>query len=68
LDQAESSKILNFHEAIQESLFFLIHGYNPWSRIEDGESEKSPGVTEWKKEYGKQEKMHEGQWKKAAES
>src|SRR6267154_4381156 len=45
LDQAEYVQNTQFHESIQESPFFLMHGYNPWNGIE-GESEKSPGATE----------------------
>src|SRR5882757_7427704 len=49
LDQAEYVQNTQFHESIQESPFFLMHGYNPWNGIEKGDSEKSPGATEWKK-------------------
>src|ERR1700734_3387544 len=53
LDQAEFVQNTRFHEAIQNTPFFLMHGYNPWTGIEDGESKKSPGASEWKKELWK---------------
>jgi len=34
LDQVEYVQNTWFHEAIQESLFFLMHRYNPWNGIE----------------------------------
>jgi len=68
LDQAKYVQNTWFHEAIQESPFFLMHGYNPWNGIEDGESEKSPGATEWKKELWKARENAKKAMEKAAES
>jgi len=54
LDQAEYIQNTQFHEAIQRSLFFLMHRYNPWNGTEEGESEKSPGQQNGRRNCGKQ--------------
>ena len=48
LDQAEFVQNSNFHEAIQNTPFELMHGLTPWSGREEGNSDKSPGANEWK--------------------
>ena len=53
IDQAEFVQNMQFHESIQDTPFHLMHGYHPWTGQETGESEKSPGATEWKKEMWK---------------
>ena len=68
LDQVEYIQNTQFHEAIQESPFFLMHGYNPWNGMEDGKSEKSPGVTEWKRGLWKVRENARRAMEKAVES
>src|ERR1700729_387878 len=68
LDQAEFVQNTRFHEAIQNTPFFLMHGYNPWTGIEDGESEKSPGASEWKRELWKARENARRAMEKAADS
>src|ERR1700733_8965574 len=48
LDQAEFVQNSNFHEAIQDTPFHLMHGFTPWTGKQEGSSEKSPGASEWK--------------------
>jgi len=48
LDQAEFVLNTRFHEAIQETPFFMMHGYHPW-KGDERVSQKSPGATEWQK-------------------
>ena len=48
LDQAEFIQNSNFHEAIQNTPFELMHGFTPWSGREEGNLDKSPGANEWK--------------------
>jgi hypothetical protein len=68
LDQAEFVQNTRFHEAIQNTPFFLMHGYNPYTGIEEGESEKSPGASEWKRELWKARENARRAMEKAADS
>ena len=48
IDQAEFVLNSRFHEGIQNSPFFMMHGYNPRKSPEqEVVSQRSPGATEW---------------------
>jgi hypothetical protein len=47
LDQAEFVLNTRFHEGIQNTPFFLMHGYHPWKGQEKEKTSGSPGVNDW---------------------
>ena len=49
LDQAEFVLNNRFHEGVQNTPFFLMHGYHPWKGQEREKSSNAPGVDEWMK-------------------
>jgi len=49
LDQAKFVQNDCFYEAIQETPFFMMHGFHPWTGNKEGHSQKCPSVEEWKK-------------------
>jgi RNase H-like domain found in reverse transcriptase/Integrase zinc binding domain len=50
LDQAEFVLNNRFHEGIQNTPFFLMHGYHPWKGQEKEKVTNVQGVEEWMKE------------------
>src|SRR6202042_3654539 len=68
LDQAESVQNSNFHEAIQDTPFYLMHGFTPWAGRQEGNSEKSPGANEWKKKLEEARKRAQEALERARET
>src|SRR5882762_5858108 len=67
LDQAEFVLNARFHEVIQETPFFMMHGYHPW-KGDEKTSQKSPGATEWAERLTEAQKRAEVAMEKAQEA
>src|SRR5882757_8402211 len=58
-----------YHEAIQNTPFFLMHGFHPWTGLEGVKiSERSPGAKEWKEQWENARKAAVSALEKVAES
>ena len=69
LDQAEFIQNTWYHEAIQNTPFFLMHGFHPWTGLEGVKiSERSPGARDWKEQWENAKKTAILALEKAAES
>src|SRR5882757_7924530 len=68
IDQAEFVLNNRFHEAIQATPFFIMHGFHPWTGEQEGFSQKSPSATQWKKDLDQARENTKSALTKASES
>ena len=69
LDQAEFIQNNRYHAGIQQTPYYLIHGFHPWNRAEEAKtSGQNPGAMEWKEQWEKARESARQALEKAAES
>jgi len=68
INQAEFVLNNRFHEAIQATPFFIMHGFHPWTGEKEGVSQKSPSAAQWKKDLDQARENAKSALIKASES
>ena len=68
INQVEFVLNNRFHEAIQATPFFIMHGFHPWTGEKEGVSQKSPSAAQWKKDLDQARENAKSVLTKASES